>query len=227
MKDTLGDRMKSNYEDRSRVKLTRRTPVIIRLDGKAFHTLTRKCTKPFDQALQVSMTGTAQRLCEEIQGAKVAYTQSDEISILLIDYDKLATDAWFDYNIQKMVSVAASVASVEFTHRFGTEGLFDARAFNIPKEEVANYFVWRQKDWIRNSVSMLAQSLFSHKELHGKSQADMHEMMHKVDRNWDDLSPRWKNGVFVLKGFGGWGIVDDYEVTADRTIIERYLEPEE
>lgn len=198
-KDAIGNRMKTNYEHVYRLKLTRRTPVIIRLDGKAFHTLTRGCDKPFDELFNQAMVHTMERLCNDIQGARCAYTQSDEISILLTDFDTLRTEAWFDYNLQKIVSISAAIASVEFSHAFCQQGLFDARAFNIPKEEVRNYFIWRQLDWIRNSISMLAQAHYSHKELHKKNQADMHEMLHKKGINWADLPDKWKNGTFLFK----------------------------
>ena len=231
LKDSLGDRMKASYEDRYRIKLTRRMPVILRLDGKSFHTVTRRCAKPFDGAFRKSMVKTAERLCLEVMGAKLAYIQSDEISLLITDFDKLTTEAWFDYNLQKMVSVAASIAAVTFTRMFFDpdvyvhEAFFDARAFNIPKEEVANYFVWRQKDWIRNSVSMLAQAYFSHKELHGKSQADMHEMLYAKDINWAHLEPRWKNGVFLVKRESGAWETFNFEVTDNRQVVESLLKP--
>jgi tRNA(His) 5'-end guanylyltransferase len=210
MKDSLGDRMKENYENRYRMKLTRRTPVILRLDGKAFHTLTRKCKKPFDGDFSWCMNMAAEGLCEQIQGVKIAYIQSDEISLLLSDYDTLTTEAWFDYNIQKMVSVSASIASTRFTDFFNESyegiGIFDSRAFNIPVEEVANYFIWRQKDWIRNSVQMLAQSLYSHKELNKKTQADMHDMIYDKGLNWADLDDKWKNGSIITREEEGWKI---------------------
>lgn len=202
IKDSIGNRMKENYEDRYRIKLTRRVPVIIRLDGKAFHTLTRKCEKPFDLYFQKCMEYAAEGLCEKIQGAKCAYVQSDEISILLTDFDTLTTEAWFDYNLQKMVSVSAAIASNRFTiswHVKQSQIAFDSRAFNIPKEEVCNYFIWRQQDWIRNSVQMLAQVHFSHKELHGKNQSEMHDMLHRKGINWVDLKPMLKNGAFLFK----------------------------
>ena len=228
----LGDRMKENYENRARYKLARRIPVVIRLDGRAFHSLTRKCDKPFDDDFANAMGQTAFELCREIQGAKCAYLQSDEISVLLTDFDKLDTEAWFDYNLQKMVSVSAGIASVVFTMTFEDKlfnaanyGVFDSRAFNLPKEEVANYFVWRQTDWLRNSVSMLSQSVFSHNELHKKSQEDMHEMLHTKGINWADLDGRWKNGQFVRKDSDGWGVFDAPIFTQDREAIEQYLEP--
>jgi tRNA(His) 5'-end guanylyltransferase len=203
MTDSLGDRMKANYEDRSRFYLTRRTPVIIRVDGRAFHTVTKSCKKPYDDWFAGIMDGVAEKLCQEIQGAKCAYVQSDEISILLIDYDKLTTDAWFDYNIQKMVSVSASTAAAWFntwaSQELGHVGTFDSRVFNIPREEVCNYFVWRQQDWIRNSLEMLARSHYSHKELNKKNAQDMHEMLHQKNVNWADLPDKWKNGRFLSK----------------------------
>jgi tRNA(His) 5'-end guanylyltransferase len=203
----IGTRMKENYENRSRHYLTRRTPVIMRLDGRAFHTLTRKCEKPFDDHFSKTMELASILLCQQIQGAKLAYVQSDEISLLLTDFDKLNTEAWFDYNIQKMTSIAASIASLEFTHHFSRThslngvpiGLFDCRVFNVPEEEVVNYFVWRQKDWLRNSIHMLARAHYSHKELHNKNSSDMHEMLHEKEINWTNLEDRWKNGVFIDK----------------------------
>lgn len=205
--------MKLNYEFRSQTHLTRRTPVIIRIDGKAFHTLTKtlKLNRPFDTQFNDWMQETTQRLCEEIQGAKLGYTQSDEISILVTDYDNLNSDAWFDYNVQKMTSISASIATWYFNDAMGTEtrymqddgrwypAMFDSRVFNLPKEEVNNYFVWRQQDWIKNSVQMLARKYYSHKQLHGKNRADMHEMIHEKGDNWANLQDRWKNGVTFAK----------------------------
>ena len=199
-KDCLGNRMKANYEDRYRFSLTRRTPVIMRLDGKAFHTLTRGSKKPFDPWLLSAMHDTTAKLLDEIQGAKCAYVQSDEISILITDFDKLSTHAWFDYNVQKMTSIAASIAGVTFSQGYGQIGYFDSRVFNVPKEDVVNYFRWRYLDWLRNSIQMLAQSMFSHKELHGKNQAALHEMCFQRGQNWNDLDPVWKNGAFFTTG---------------------------
>jgi len=215
-KDSLGDRIKHNYEDRYRISLTRRAPVIIRLDGKAFHTLTRGAEKPFDAVLASAMYSAASKLIKEVQGAKCAYVQSDEISILVTDFDKLTTDAWFDYNLQKMTSVSASIASVEFTRSYGKTGYFDSRAFNIPKDEVINYFRWRYLDWRRNSIQMLAQSLYSQTELHRKNQAELHEMCFQKGQNWNDLCNTWKNGAFLPFGqvpFSNFNLMADDDVT--------------
>lgn len=197
--DSIGDRMKVNYENRYRYQLTRRTPVIMRLDGKAFHTLTRGCEKPFDTPLNDCMRKAAIATLKEAQGAQCAYIQSDEINILLVDYKRLSSEAWFDYGIQKMTSVAASVCSVAFTEAFGQRAHFDCRVFNVPDAEVCNYFIWRQQDWARNSLSMFAQSFFSTRELHKKNGPAMHEMLHGVGENWADLPLVWKNGTFIEK----------------------------
>ena len=214
-------RIKNNYESRSRILLTRRTPVIIRLDGKAFHTYTTGLNKPFDEGLIEDMQQTAIYLCENIQGVKCAYVQSDEISLLLTDYDNLNTQAWFDYNVQKMTSISASLATGIFnelrferrhqewqtgeddTLSFPDLANFDSRCFNIPKEEVANYFLARQKDAVKNSISMLAQSLYSHgkpnSELYGKNSDQMQEMCFQKGYNWNDLPFEQKRGSFIIK----------------------------
>lgn len=223
MKDKIGDRIKNNYENRYRNKLTRRTPVIMRLDGKAFHTFTRGMEKPFDARFRGTMGVTALALLREIQGAQCAYVQSDEISILITDYDKFKTDAWFDYNIQKMCSVSASIASVVFSANIGERAYFDCRVFNIPKEEVGNYFIWRYKDWVRNSLSMFAQSFFSQKQLNGKRKADMHEMLHEKGQNWAKLLPIERNGRFIIKD----GTSNSKKMEDNIKTINMLLEPTE
>jgi len=225
-KDSIGSRMKNNYESRFATKLMRRTPVIIRLDGKAFHTLTRDCEKPFDRKLKDAMEKTTCDLCKGIQGAKCAYTQSDEISILLVDYDKLTTEAWFDYDVQKIVSVSAAIASTSFTKHYSSTGLFDSRAFNIPREEVCNYFIWRQQDWMRNSIQMLARNHFSDKELHKKNTRDMHEMLYTVGVNWAELEQVWKNGSYTEKEFPDQ-ITHNITFNDQRYKIEKHLQEEQ
>ena len=217
-KDSIGNRMKQNYEGRARYKLIRRTPVIMRLDGKAFHTLTKQCERPFDETFSVCIIETAKELLGQVQGAKCAYVQSDEISILLTDFDGLKTDAWFDYNIQKMVSVSAGIASAFFSKHWGCFGIFDSRVFNVPKEEVCNYFIWRQLDWCRNSLQMLARAHFSHKELYKKNSTDMHEMLSKKGVNWANLEGKWKNGAFLTKNNQQHPIFKD-----NRNLIEDFL----
>ena len=227
MKDALGDRMKDFYEDRTRTKLARRTNTIIRIDGKAFHTYTRGLERPFDFGLIEDMNKTTEFLCQNIQGAKFGYVQSDEISILITDYDDISTHAWFDGNLQKMASIAASMATAKFNQlrmarfsrnsgiepRYRDESyiseseignfklaMFDARVFQIPyHEEVINYFIWRQQDATRNSISSVAQSLYSHKELNGKKTDEMQEMIFQKGINWNDYSPREKRGSAIRR----------------------------
>ena len=210
--DPIGNRMKSQYEDRARFFLPRRTYTIVRVDGKAFHNYTRKLARPHDDGFARAMDATAVAMCEEMQGARLAYIQSDEISVLLADFDKITSSAWFDGNLQKVASVSASIATAVFNRVIGRclgdgddrrnsvqgDAFFDARAFTIPDPvEVANYFVWRQQDATRNSVSMAAQSVYSHKELLGKNSSEQQEMLHQKGINWNDYPARFKRGGAV------------------------------
>jgi tRNA(His) 5'-end guanylyltransferase len=194
--------MKGQYEVRAQTHLPRRTYTIIRLDGKAFHTYSRGCKKPYDKRFSGDMQIAAATLCEEAQGTCLAYVQSDEISVLLTDFASTQTDAWFDGNVQKIVSVATSVVTAAFNaQRPGKTALFDGRAFTIPdRTEVENYFIWRQQDCSRNSIAGLAQSHFSHKQLHGKSGDEMQEMMwQEKGVNWADSDPTFKNGAMIYR----------------------------
>lgn len=222
-KQSLGDRIKSSYEDRSKTFLNRRTITIIRLDGKGFSKFTKNLDKPFDDGFSDDMDATALYLCENIQGAKFAYTQSDEISVVLCDFDNLETDAWFDYNVQKMTSIAASLATARFNQlrlvRMQNESygnrfrymtideidktnlaFFDARVFQVPNvDEMFNAILWRQQDCTRNSISMAASAQYSHKELEKKSSSVKQEMLFQKGINWNDYLPKYKRGSVVKK----------------------------
>ena len=212
--------MKGYYEEATKTKLTRRMPVIIRLDGCHFHTFTRGMKKPFDAILIKTMQDTMKYLCENIQGCVLGYTQSDEISLLLVDYKELNTSAWFDNEVLKIASVSASLATLAF-NKFYAENIaemaeteedfkfyakklnqayFDSRVFNIPESEVTNYFYWRQKDAERNSVNSLAQSLFSHKSLQGLSVKDV---VTKLEQEkgiiWGNIPTTHKRGCCCIK----------------------------
>lgn len=214
---SLGDRMKEFYENRTKTFLNRRTITIIRLDGKGFSKFTKNLNKPFDDGFSDDMDATAIFLCENIQGAKFAYTQSDEISVVLCDYDTLETSAWFDYSVQKMTSIAASLATAKFNQlrhvrstMQGMEGLaeslnklafFDARVFQVPTvDEMVNAMIFRQQDCTRNSISMAASANFSHKLLEGKSGSDKQEMLfNEKGINWNDYKTKYKRGVVIKR----------------------------
>ena len=261
-RDSLGDRIKNNYENRAKTYLVRRMPVIIRLDGKAFHTFTRGFDKPFDKVMMKAMQQTTLRLCENIQGCVFGYTQSDEITLILIDYETLDTNAWFDYSTQKICSVAASMCTLYFNQEFekaysewflGTftnvevdenahklnsvyekainkGAMFDARVFNTPVEEVTNCVLWRQQDATRNSISSLAQSKFSYRQLHGKNSSQMQDMlMDNFSINWNNLTVPEKRGTAVVKKCEKWVI--DYEMPIlkgeDRNYIDKLIKFED
>lgn len=202
--DALGDRMKL-YEMAARTTLARRMPVIIRVDGKAFHTWTRGLERPYDMKLIDAMNAVARELCEEVEGTVLGYVQSDEISLLLHNYKRLQTQPWFDNQVQKMVSVAASIAAATMTREsldiFGElrTAHFDARIFLVPEADVANYFLWRQQDASRNSIQMLARAHYSHKELDKKNTSELHELLHAKGINWNDLATHLKRGRCVIK----------------------------
>lgn len=198
------------------------------------------------------MRETMKYLCENIQGCVFGYTQSDEITLILIDYKKLNSSAWFDYEVQKMCSISASMATMAFNkffykkvqewkettfpidylgYRTGTismadiermeryelavdkGAMFDARCFNIPKEEVANLIYWRQLDATRNSIQMVGQAYFSHSELQNKSNSNIQDMlMEKYQINWNDYPTHLKRGSCCVKklecqtvNIGKWG----------------------
>lgn len=231
VRDDLGTRMKTFYEQVPKTKLMRRCPVAIRIDGKAFHNFTRGFHKPFDDILIDSMQKTMKYLCENIQGCVFGYTQSDEITLILIDYQKLESSAWFDYEVQKIASVSASMATMAFNKYFKENvigfkemmkysacynllqdqlqayissvkkgAMFDARCFNIPKEEVTNLLYWRQLDAIRNSIQMVGQANFSHKELDGKSCILIKEIL-KAQKGiiWENLPIYCQRGSCCIK----------------------------
>lgn len=194
----LGDRMKA-YEESFRQRLPARMPVVIRLDGKAFHTLTRGCEKPFDVALNTAMRDAVVALLEEVP-ARLAYLQSDEISLLMIDYNKFDSMQWFDGVVTKMVSVSASIMGAEFSMRWGKPGYFDARAFVVPERDIINYFIWRQQDCRRNAISSAAQSVFSPKQLHGKNSDEMIEMLKVAEKPIESFPDKLLRGTIAVRG---------------------------
>ena len=229
----LANRMKE-YEKRNQYYLQKRTPVAIRVDGRSFHAFTKGFKRPFDDILMKSMQETAKYMCENMGNAKFAYVQSDEITIILVDYDTLETDCWFNYRTDKLCSISASMATMAFNRVFvknvdewgrltfpswdeggtneevdvdllklndayqraiGKGAMFDARCFNIPKEEVTNLIYWRQLDATRNSIQMVGQANFSHKELQNKTCNMIQDMLHEQKGiNWNDYPTVCKRG---------------------------------
>ena len=253
--DELGKRMKI-YEAVPKTKLVRRMPVAIRIDGKAFHTFTRGFQKPFDSVLMKSMQETMQYLCKNIQGCVFGYTQSDEITLILVDYKKLNSSAWFDYEVQKICSITASMATMAFNKFFRKNveswwtapfvgitkecqnreslyriyqiavekgAMFDARCFNIPKEEVANLIYWRQLDATRNSIQMVGQANFSHNELQGKTCNQIQDMLHELRGiNWNDYPTTQKRGSCCIRNEKEWII--DNEIPIFKWDGRQYIE---
>lgn len=257
-------RMRS-YKSITDTHLIPRTPVIIQIDGRAFHTFTRGFEKPFDPVLMAAMRYTAEYLCRNIQGCVLAYTQSDEINLLLIDYEKLETSPWFDNRVQKLASIAASMATNYFNQKFkelvkiicrryyspnhsydrallkGAE--FAACVFNLPREEVTNYFNWRQQDAIRNSIQMVGQAHFSQTELNGKCNQEIIEMLiQQKDIDWNKLEIYKQRGTCIIRSAHSSFLLNGKQITADtwshdfdiprfigegRDYIERYLYPDD
>lgn len=234
--DDLGKRMKEYYEQIPKTRLMRRCPVAIRIDGKCFSTFTKGFKKPFDEILMKSMQETMKYLCENIQGCVFGYTQSDEITLILVDYKKLNSGAWFDYEVQKMCSIGASMATMYFNKvfyyyaneyvvdNFGDDesdilyiealsksvhagAMFDCRCFNIPKEEVTNLIYWRQIDAARNSIQMVGRAYFSHNQLKNKNTSAIQDMlMDQFGVNWNDFPVTQKRGTSCIKRETGWEI---------------------
>lgn len=222
----IGERMKG-YEDCYRIYLPRRTPLIIRIDGRSFHSLTAVMDKPWDISFFKAMVNVAEGLCHEIQGAKLAYIQSDEVSVLVTDYEQLNTQPWFGKNLQKVVSISAARATWQFQQiSTFSNALFDSRAFILPKEEVCNYFIWRQQDATRNSIQSLGQAHFSHKELHNFTCEQIKQkLLEEKGVSWESNDTWKKRGATVVLTTGKeWS--PDLEppiFTQQRDYIEKWL----
>lgn len=254
----LAKRMK-DYESISKTKLMKRCPVICRIDGKAHHSFTKGFKRPFDEVYMKSMQETAKYLCENLQGVVLSYQQSDEITLVFVDYEKFNTSPYFDYEVQKLCSIIASMATMAFNKFFERNvkayaysdetwseelktfdttkadiyknalekgAMFDARVFNIPKEEVTNCVYWRQLDASRNSIQMVGQANFSHKELHCKTCNDIQDMlMLQKGINWNDFPTHQKRGTCVIKSdeYGEPNELGDVAIGNSRWIIDKEI----
>lgn len=254
--ENLHDRMKE-YEASSQTSLSKKMPVIIRLDGKAFHSFTRGLQRPFDPLLHEAMIETAKFLCENTTNCRLAYTQSDEISLLLVNYETSKAESWFKNNLQKLVSVSASMATLAFNRAYRRlveehsrtvpafptavyeakqdSALFDSRAFVLSREEVCNYFIDRQQDASRNSIQGLAQTTFSRKELVGLNQNQLQEKLwQEKGLNWSACPDAQKRGSCILRTFDGEEVRQRWKAdlhipvfTQDRNYINRFVYPED
>ncbi len=213
----LNTRIKEYYEGRTKQLLMRRTITILRLDGKGFSKFTKGLNKPFDDDFSEDMDLTAKFLCEEIQGAKFGYTQSDEITIVLSDFDNQETSAWFDYNVQKMVSISASIATAKFNQLRArrmanyanididdlnsmTLAMFDSRVFQVPTlDEMVNTLIFRQQDCTRNSISMAADALLKGSMNGVKGDVKQERLFTEAGVNWNDYKTKYKRGSVIKK----------------------------
>jgi tRNA(His) guanylyltransferase len=195
MADDIGDRFKA-YEGCWDFSLPRRMPMVIRVDGRAFHGI--KLAKPFDSVFFECMAVTARALCKEIQGSVLAYFQSDEISIIARDDMQPSTEPWAGKRLNKVLSLSAAIATAHFGNGYGIRQ-FDSRAFVLPDlSEVTNYLIWRQQDASRNSVSMAAHAEFSHKSLHGVNTNGMLDRLRlEAGKPWEDTPTHFKRGAVV------------------------------
>lgn len=206
IRDDLGDRMKGYERAEAGRFFIPRLPVVIRIDGRSFHTFTRGLARPWHQGLSDLMLATTRALVEET-GALVGYTQSDEISLVLRAAD-LQTQLWFDGRISKIISCAASFATSYFVKHLGAHvpekademPTFDARAWNVPDlDEAANAILWRELDAVKNSISMAASVHYSERELDGMTGKQRQEMLFAKGINWNDYPARFKRGSYVLR----------------------------
>ena len=207
---SLGNRMKS-YEKNYSQNAVRGLPIIVRLDGKSFSKFTKRFERPFCSVMKSIMTTVAASVAKE-SDALLAYTQSDEITLIL-HTDNVKGMLYFDGNINKLNSTLASRASSVFTKALckvapdylneDVHVSFDCRSFVVPsKEEAVNALLWRYKDCLKNSVSQVASCYFKHKELFGKSRSDRIGMLEGIGVFWHKYPEIFKEGSFLLKNDG-------------------------
>lgn len=241
-KDALGERMRQNYEYPYRFFFTKRTPVIIRIDMNNAHVFTSFMKKPFDPIFVESMHNTAVALCEQLTNVEFAYVQSDEINLLLIDYKKITAGQWQSGNVQKMVSLSASIATIEFnrvyTHailnhsELDAESIdqyssrinkmtFDACAFNIPESEITNYFIHRQTECSKNSVQAAGSFYFAAEKLQNLNNITIQEKLKGIGINWNNYPIFFKRGICTKKE--EYTVHDEYkdeDIVRTRWIID-------
>lgn len=234
----LGQRMK-RYEAVNQTLLPLNSYVIVRVDGRAFHTYTKGFDKPFDKKIMDTMDYVTQQLCIDMQNAVLGYVQSDEISILMYDGKDVESQPWFNNEVEKIVSNSASTATASFNQYMmlrklydmkgyydlldmemllkSQQAKFDSRVFVLPNvDEVTNYILWRYRDWVRNSINTVGQKYFSDKQLHKKSTDEVQEMLFQEKGiNWNNYSIREKRGGLCYKTENGWQMIEMPHVVCD------------
>jgi len=219
----LGDRIKGYEARETKRSFIPGIPVVVRLDGKRFSKFTKSLVKPFDTGFTDLMVLTTHHLVEQT-GARIGYTQSDEITLIYLQ-DKPTSEIYLNGRVQKMTSILASMATSYFNDKRAVllqnnprgYANFDCRAFQVPtKDEAVNTLIWRELDAARNSVSMLANHYFSHRELQNQNVSQMQEMlMAKHQVNWNDLKVPWRRGTYVQR--------ETYETELSQEEIDRIL----
>lgn len=240
-KDSLGCRMKE-YENKYKNYVESGVPKIIRLDMRAGHSFCKKFERPFDKIFALSMQGAAEKLVDEIPGCRLAYFQSDEISLVINDVNDYGESAMmFDGGVEKLVSVTASIATLGFNKTFAAlveayknkgvdisvyesklwNAQFDSRIFTLPDTiEVRNYLMWRIMDARRNSVSMIGRSVFSQKQLNGKRVDEVIDMLDTAGNPIEDYPKRYRNGMFVLRY--AYDKESENPKTGEKVVVERH-----
>jgi len=222
-----------------------RTPIIVRLDGSNFSSYTEQLdSKPFNRKFIALMDKTAHEVCSRVQSVKFAYVASDEISLLIHPYKRFTSEPPFGGRIQKIVSITAGIASAFFTMnswmlwknddsidagQYIDPAYFDARVFTMPENEVANYFVWRQRSYIRNAISGFARTVFSANDLFKKNSDEMLQMMKASGHDFNELSATMQRGRAILyRNSGGYcSIYDTPKFSENRNMFEEMLKTEE
>lgn len=217
----IGNRMK-DYERCVEYILTKRVPVIIRVDGRAFHTITKKrFGKNWSMEFVEQMIETAKTVIKDIQGCSFCYSQSDEISFLLTDYKTIKSDGWFGYDIRKLISISASLSASVFSRIYGKTVCFDSRCFSVSQDDICNYFLWRQIDATRNAIQMAGREYFSHKQLYKKSCSEIQELMFQEKGiNFNDYLIVRKRGFCIVDGKVD---LDIPIFSKDREFVERWV----
>lgn len=206
-KDQFGNRMKALEAVEAGRRLEASLPVMVRLDGRAFSSFTRGCQKPYDANLIALMQATTMRLVDETN-ANLGYTQSDEISLVILPTSE--SEPYFGGRVQKLCSILAATCSVFFNANLMKHGfsekmkscpVFDCRVWNVPTLwEAGNTILWRERDATKNSISMAAQSMFSHKSLHGlNGQQKIEKMIKEKNVDWHDYPANFKHGTFFKR----------------------------